>query len=295
MKSFPPLPVFWTKAKIYLRKSPYWLGPLGGGLAGIFAGIFGVIIGILMGYMLQELFRQSGNDRAILEYFENPGPVNFYEGEPGMAAYCALAVVVAFQSFNSGGEGQEQILPDAKRLRARGTGVFVTEAAEQNASSVFPPRPEIRSLIEYFCRLAYTRRLVLNPDLLAESLAVRCEYGRQLIVLVQGIERLALGSGALQTAKRIRAVLAPGSEYTPTKAEKPAPDPWEVLGLPPGSSLEEVKSGFRKLAMQFHPDSLQALDETQQRYAGRIFIMVQEAYKEILKQREAADEYFKES
>jgi DnaJ like chaperone protein len=290
VKSFPPLPVFWTKAKTYLRKSPQWLGPLGGGLAGIFAGVFGVIIGVLMGYMLQELFRQSGSDSAIIEYFENPGPVNFYEGEPGLAAYCALAVVVAFQSFNSGAGGREFAVQDAKRLRERGIGAFVTEAAEQSAVSVLPSRPELDSLIESFCRLAWTRRPVLNPDLLAESLAARCEYGKQLTAFVAGIERLALSPGAWETAGRIRAVLAPGSEPPPAKTGEAAPDPWEVLGLPPDSSLEEVKSGFRKLALQFHPDSLQALDEMQRQYAGRIFIMIQEAYQEILRQRKASDE-----
>jgi DnaJ like chaperone protein len=256
---------------------------LGGGLAGIFAGVFGVVIGIVMGYLLQELFRQSVNDSAVLEYFENPGRINFYEGEPGLAAYCALAVVVALQSFNSGAGGQ-----DAKRMRARGTGVFVTEAAERSAVLVFSSRPEIISLIECFCRLAYTQRLVINPDLLAESLASRCRHGRRLTVLSQSIELLASGSDALKTAGHIRNILEPGFEAVSTKTEEAGSDPWQVLGLPPDSSLDEVKSRFRKLAIQFHPDSVQALDETP-RQSGRTFIMIQEAYKEILRQRNAAD------
>jgi hypothetical protein len=284
MKPLPPLPVLWSRAKSYLCKSPRWLGPLGGGIAGIFAGVFGVVIGMLMGYLLQELFRQSGNDRAILDYFENPRQVYFYEGEPGLAAYCALAVLVAFQSFNSGE------IHDAKQLRARGISVFVTEAAERSAASFFSFRPEIVSLIESFCRLAYTRCLVLNPDLLAESFAARCRYTEQLAVFAQGIELLASSHEALKTAQCIRAILSPDSKSAPAIMEKNTRDPWQVLGLPSDSPLEKVKSEFRKLARQFHPDSLQALDKAQQQYAVHTFIMIQEAYKEILRQRKTVGE-----
>jgi DnaJ-class molecular chaperone len=94
-------------------------------------------------------------------------------------------------------------------------------------------------------------------------------------------------------AARIRAILDPGyrvfEQGIHSAAERlfpppPEASPWEVLGLDPGASPEEVKSGFRRLAIQFHPDSLQGLDEKQREEAAGAFIKIEEAYREIIKE-----------
>ena len=33
-----------------------------------------------------------------------------------------------------------------------------------------------------------------------------------------------------------------------------SPDPWKVLGIKPGSSKDDIKDAYKKLAMKFHPD-----------------------------------------
>jgi molecular chaperone DnaJ len=43
-------------------------------------------------------------------------------------------------------------------------------------------------------------------------------------------------------------------------------DPYEVLGLDRGCSVDEVKSAFRKLAQRFHPDKNPGDDQAQQRF-----------------------------
>jgi DnaJ like chaperone protein len=56
---------------------------------------------------------------------------------------------------------------------------------------------------------------------------------------------------------RLRQIHGAGSagRNTPERIE---PDPWNVLGVPPGSDLTTVKAAYRQLVRQNHPDSLMA-------------------------------------
>ena len=94
---------FLIRARIAVRKiinrCPQRLrrlgGPLLGGVIGLIGGIPGFFIGLLLGYFIRELLVQTFRDRKILNYLEEGGPRQFYEGEPGLAAWCALAVLVS--------------------------------------------------------------------------------------------------------------------------------------------------------------------------------------------------------
>jgi DnaJ-domain-containing protein 1 len=119
--------------------------------------------------------------------------------------------------------------------------------------------------------------------MLAESLASRRRYYGDLAVLGQGLRYLASGEEAQNLARYIHAILDPGYESVQEPELKEHPDPWMILGMSPDSPLEDIKSGFRKLAIQFHPDSLRALDEKHQKDAERAFIIIQEAYKKVMK------------
>jgi curved DNA-binding protein CbpA len=61
-------------------------------------------------------------------------------------------------------------------------------------------------------------------------------------------------------------------------SERNRNDPWRILGLSPGASPKKIKSRFRSLAAQFHPDRYQAQDEEQQRTAAETFIAIKDAY-----------------
>ena len=52
--------------------------------------------------------------------------------------------------------------------------------------------------------------------------------------------------------------------------------PFEVLGLKPGATKEEIKHAYRKLAFKWHPDVNHAPDATEK------FKMVQRAYDELV-------------
>jgi DnaJ like chaperone protein len=243
---------------------PRWLGPLAGGLAGAAGGFPGLLIGGLMGYLILELCRQLFTDRAVAAYLENPGRPGFYEGEPGLAAWCALTVIILSESGS----------PESRAA----------------AAAAFPGGRRYGPLMESFCRLAETRRQALNPDLLAESLAARRSSRGDLPLLGKILHSLASGDEALQTAARIRAILDPGfrafeqgiHDAAGRLFSPPDDSAWELLGLKPGASPAAVKSSFRRLAIQFHPDSLQGLDEKQREEAARAFMKIEAAYREIL-------------
>jgi DnaJ like chaperone protein len=233
-----------------------------------------MLIGLLMGFLVQELIRQFSRERAIARYLENPGRSDFAEGDPGMAAYCALGILILAHST------------------ARGPGRIwnaeeVPEPVLRGAAEVFPHGGDSLLELEGYCRLAASRVTLLNEDLLAESLAARRAPYKDLPRLGRSLARLGFGPG-VEEAAYIHSLLDPAFRDEQEGPEKKAGengglDPWKVLGLAPGSTPEKIKSTYRKLAVQFHPDVLQDLDEQHQAEAARAFITIQEAYRTLVK------------
>ena len=71
--------------------------------------------------------------------------------------------------------------------------------------------------------------------------------------------------------------ISPGAGNT----EKPADKDFEILGLEPGASRNEVKKVYHRLAAQFHPDSGRNLSEEQQYLSTEAFKKIKEAYERI--------------
>lgn len=221
-----------------------------------------MITGIVLGYFVGALWAQFENDKVVLKYFENPGPSSFDEGEPGLAAFCALGVYIIFRA------SPKVLGDDAAAARIAGGAV-----------SVFPQGKKIGSLAESFCRLAFTRLSVLNPDLLTESLAARRRSEGDLALLGSELTSMAMGREALQEAFYIRQYLDPSYQAPPL--ENPEEDPWGVLGISKGVSYHEVKSTFRRLALKFHPDNQSGLDDTERKKRSEMFIKIRDAYRVI--------------
>ena len=62
-------------------------------------------------------------------------------------------------------------------------------------------------------------------------------------------------------------------------------DYYQILEVDRGSSADEIKKSYRKMAMKFHPDKVRGLGETHEKAAAAKFIAVQEAYDHIKKDR----------
>ncbi len=61
-------------------------------------------------------------------------------------------------------------------------------------------------------------------------------------------------------------------------------DPYRVLGVTPGATEEEIKKAYRRLCKQYHPD-LHA-GKPDEKEAEQRFLMVQQAYQEIMRIRQ---------
>jgi DnaJ-domain-containing protein 1 len=257
--------------KFFSKKKPFWFGPLVGGLIGIIGGIVGIFIGIILGLLLQKLTEQIDDDKAILLYFENPGPARFREPEPGLAAFCALGIIILYDSSYA-----------AKESQIKDFDIFpYRDPIVRSAISVFNIDLDDISTVESYCRLASSRFMLLNSDLLIESLAARRAKKGNLDKIGEALEQLAFGEG-LSEARYIRSMLDPSYQMPKSAAMPSEINPWLILGLEPSASILEIKSTYRKLATQFHPDQLQMLDKQRQKDAEKAFMKIKEAYREAL-------------
>ena len=66
-------------------------------------------------------------------------------------------------------------------------------------------------------------------------------------------------------------------------------NPYEVLGVSPNASNDEVKRAYRELSRKYHPDSY--VNNPLADLAEEKFKEVQEAYDQIMKQRESGGGY----
>ena len=67
-------------------------------------------------------------------------------------------------------------------------------------------------------------------------------------------------------------------------------NPYEILGVSPNASNDEIKKAYRELSRKYHPDSY--ADNPLAGLAEEKFKEVQEAYDQIMKQRESGGSYY---
>ena len=60
-------------------------------------------------------------------------------------------------------------------------------------------------------------------------------------------------------------------------------NPHEVLGVQPEASKEEIRSAYKKLVAQYHPDKVQHLGKEFQDLAHEKFVAIQKAYDQLTK------------
>ncbi len=66
--------------------------------------------------------------------------------------------------------------------------------------------------------------------------------------------------------------------YQAGKAPSASKDPYEILGVEPGASIEEIQAAYRAAAQQYHPDKVAHLGDEFQALAQEKFVQIQEAY-----------------
>lgn len=66
-------------------------------------------------------------------------------------------------------------------------------------------------------------------------------------------------------------------------------NPYEVLGIAPGASDEEIKRAYRSLSRKYHPDA--NVNNPNKAQAEEKFKQVQQAYDQIMKQKQQGSSY----
>ena len=62
-------------------------------------------------------------------------------------------------------------------------------------------------------------------------------------------------------------------------------NPYEVLGISPNATDDEVKKAYRRMAMKYHPDKVANAGEEIRQQATDKFRAINEAYEHIKQQR----------
>jgi DnaJ domain/Protein of unknown function (DUF1232) len=71
-------------------------------------------------------------------------------------------------------------------------------------------------------------------------------------------------------------------EQTGPRPREAPKDPYDILGVPPHASQEEIRSAYRKLAGRYHPDKVAHLGTEFQELAERRFKEIQAAYDRLI-------------
>jgi hypothetical protein len=268
-------------------------GPALGCVSGLLVGgWFGALAGLVIGGLVGELFRRSGVSGSLQKYLIDTDsrragpPVD--EAFPGA---CLLAGFVA--AFDPGAElGGKAESADAAGADSAGgfERVAVTRIALEGGSGLGAAR------LGAFSRLAQSL-LPSSASYSAASLLARY-FGQAGGDPVAGAicawalfrrrwpeperERLAAmrrflsGSGCPEDA-----VWASEAIVYPDRAAD-----WELLGLKPGASRDDMKKSFRALSLAFHPDGLGAFEPEKRQEAEEAFRRVRTAYERLSGGRE---------
>jgi hypothetical protein len=70
------------------------------------------------------------------------------------------------------------------------------------------------------------------------------------------------------------------TQHSDTRSSTPR-TPYEILGISPGASKEEIRAAYRRLANQYHPDKVTHLGKEFQDLADQRFKEIQGAYRQL--------------
>lgn len=71
------------------------------------------------------------------------------------------------------------------------------------------------------------------------------------------------------------------SNQPPNPPENTPENPYEILGVQPGCSKEELRKAYTKLAVQYHPDKVSHLGDELQKVAEQRFKEIEAAYRQL--------------
>jgi DnaJ like chaperone protein len=244
-------------------------GKLIGALVGSLAGPMGTLLGGLLGH----LFDRADEEQDTLESL-HPGESVTAAQADFLSSLIGLAVIVT----HAGGEAETTQVAALKS--------FFRES--------FPYGPEDQGTLEWMVDTAYARRRQLSLRALCRHYRRTSSPGGRLLLLRLLFKIAAVGSGCPGRAQLllIRVIAAELDVKAPLVQSLEAEfcdrsavsdglsrdQAYAVLGLPPEAADEVVRSRYRRMAAQHHPDRVAALGEEFTSVAEEKFKLISEAY-----------------
>jgi len=251
-------------------------GKLIGALVGSLAGPMGTLLGGLLGH----LFDRADEEQDTLGSLRPGESVTAVQAD-FLCSLIGLAVIVT----HAGGAAE------------------VTQVAALKAffRENFPYGAEDQSTLEWMIDTAYQRRRALNVTALCRHYKQTSSPGGRLLLLRLLFKIAAVGSGRPGRGQLflIRAI-AEQLDVEPSLAESLEAEfrvrgaaagglsreqAYAVLGLPPEAADEIVRSRYRRMAAQHHPDRVTSLGEEFIAVAEEKFKLISEAYGVIGRER----------
>jgi uncharacterized membrane protein YkvA (DUF1232 family) len=138
----------------------------------------------------------------------------------------------------------------------------------------------VKTLLPLIAALLY---LVFPRDLIPDML-IGVGWIDDLIVIYllwRLYRRMTQTRQAGRPTEETRQTAGDRQEHTTRPDPSEEKDPYTVLGIAPGASREEIKSAYRRLAGQYHPDKVEHLGEEFRELAEIRFKEIQRAYETI--------------
>lgn len=249
-------------------------GKLIGALLGSLAGPMGTILGAVIGHLFDRAAEEQEAVRRLAGAEAADGRSTVSDAQLAfISSLIGLSVAVA----NADG-----------RVR-----VSEINALRDFFRRDFPYSEEDQRLIERIIDETFLRRDHLDVEALAAYYrAVSSPAGRllllRLLFKIAAADRDGMAQSERGMIQRIAALLSVSPlDFRSVQAEFEQADgrAYRILGLEPGASESEIRSAYRRLAAQHHPDRVANLGEEFVRVAEEKFKSINQAYAEIRRQR----------
>jgi hypothetical protein len=258
------------------------MGKITGVIIGSLAGWFPAIVGLLVGQLLDQLLEHRRFSAQLRRFLSDPSSPFPGEGFPGETAMAASMLWAA--SFD-GGLNEDQVEAFSLEL-AR----FASPSGSSSRREIVDLMDAIYEQRENFDGESLARR-VPGPE--AERLSLCLIIAKVLSMETsrlsqRGSQAVArLGEAFCLHAESVDKILQDlGQERRQegyrSESVTELYEAWRLLGMEPGSEESEVKSVFRTLAGQFHPDTVLLLPEGQREQAAEAFVRIERAYRTVL-------------
>jgi len=248
-------------------------GKLIGAVIGSIAGPFGTLFGGLIGH----LFDKAAEERRLPGGFAGSPPAFADPVSQAQVNFLACLIGLAMSVAGAGGS-----------VKARHVEVM-KDFFRRN----FPFPSVDQDLIQRIVEEMYTHRDAIDVrGLCAYYATVSTFEGRILLLRLLFQIAKADGEGVSRSEEDIirNIGLLLGLDeriFRQVRAEfaREAGRAYEVLGVDPGASSEDIKKAYRQLALQNHPDRVASLGPEFVKIAEDKFKAVQEAYEEIRREK----------